>query len=480
MTTTKTNTPNTPKKTFGEKRTVKNFVKRKLKETFSIPEKMDKSEAMAMLEKEKEKTRAAKASAKAARAEANAAKAEAEVARKEAESAKKGTHTASSKKQIEKGISKTASQETQSAPSVPRTPKFTIQKVATDFQTTPKHIKEILAEGFTPVPTRIGAEEMDFLFNVLTDMHSTDVVYDITAVKKASKAQTNTTQKNTPTEAVPNLDSTYTTAKKAPLYSKKKEGIQMTAPYNSPKDERQERVSDVSKNAKCIEILLKQNHILLLDASFLLNDRLDMALYDKLMELDETIGKILLLPSSIHELEKQLSSPDDSLRRHAEKALNFLCSCPKLVVASNDKRLNSFGDLDILMTILAHRSLYAFSVFTNDTNLAKDVLLLNQLSSYNGHTTEVYKLNKSGVVCPFQITQDFHIPGLQPTEHKKTTVGTVSATPSNLTTNLFLRNTLEKATENKQKEEAQARKTEEKDKNISVADSLLQGFLNGE
>lgn len=69
--------------------------------------------------------------------------------------------------------------------------------------------------------------------------------------------------------------------------------------------------------------LLNNGNVILLDASFLLNQRLNVDLYKKLMTFEETSGKILLLPGSVHELEKQLTSPYAYLRFHAVQALKF-------------------------------------------------------------------------------------------------------------------------------------------------------------
>lgn len=283
--------------------------------------------------------------------------------------------------------------------------RLSFNQVAHDFGLTKEQVRTTLSANFSPLPRYIGEEEMDFLFNVLTKQFSVD---ELSEPVKAPEEQSTAEKKSEEKDAkVPIADTS------GKIYNEKGKK-DMYMPYTKIKssESRNSSTETVTKNADIFSKLLKDGKVLLLDASFLLNERLDVRLYDELMRFSETPGKILLLPGSVHELEKHLPSSNEKLYLRARRALEFFDMCTQLVCILNNKYVDVFGDLDILSTLLMYRSRYSFAVFTNDTALAKDVLLLNQLHSYKGWPAQTYKLNTKGEVQVFRIKQDDNIPGV--------------------------------------------------------------------
>ncbi len=296
--------------------------------------------------------------------------------------------------------------------------RLTFRQAAEDFNTTEAHIREVLSVGFKPLPQYIGEQEQDFLLNVLTSQNS---VKEFPHQKQEPKTQSSAkakTEKDTSETPVATDANAQSKTDYRPDYRKGKTDMDISDVKTKASERREENIEVIEKNADLFMQLLNNGNVILLDASFLLNQRLNVDLYKKLMTFEETSGKILLLPGSVHELEKQLTSPYAYLRFHAVQALKFFESCTQLVCSLNNKYVDVFGDMDILLTLLLYRSKYSFAVFTNDTALAKDVLLMNQLNSYNGWPAQVYKLNTKGMIQVFRIKQDDRIPGVTPTKEK--------------------------------------------------------------
>ncbi|NLL19305.1 MAG: hypothetical protein GX262_09830, partial [Clostridia bacterium] len=149
-------------------------------------------------------------------------------------------------------------------------------------------------------------------------------------------------------------------------------------------------------------------HKLFIDTCSLLHFRIDQFLENITPLLQETGNQLIISIRVIDELVKHQGNPTN--QELADKAKHGLLLLQKLqqqnLIEIRGEETDNFADNVFAVIFTKFRLSHRLLLITQDGNLAKDILSLNEVRSAKGHKVAVKRINKHGFLSNFYFNQD--------------------------------------------------------------------------
>ena len=149
-------------------------------------------------------------------------------------------------------------------------------------------------------------------------------------------------------------------------------------------------------------------HKLFIDTCSLLHFRIDQFLENITPLLQETGNQLIISTRVIDELVKHQGNPTN--QELADKAKHGLLLLQKLqqqnLIEIRGEETDNFADNVFAVIFTKFRLSHRLLLITQDGNLAKDILSLNEVRSAKGHKVAVKRINKHGFLSNFYFNQD--------------------------------------------------------------------------
>lgn len=150
-----------------------------------------------------------------------------------------------------------------------------------------------------------------------------------------------------------------------------------------------------------LDNLLDENDVIMLDTCFAMRDEF-LGFIDSIeIELMTRRKKIVVKSVVMAELFRLLGAEDKKICSKATNAVSTICMKRNIFDIdekniSTEAILKAFVDVELFTDFAKNRIKYRMALLTNDYNLGKDIIELNNLGSCYGKKIEVFSLNKYG------------------------------------------------------------------------------------